>query len=99
MAKKKAKPIRHDWVKLQKEFDLYKLKNREKTLKDFCELKGLNYLQTRKQIKTNKTRTKVEQFDKAKDAAYTETMIKKKSLKERKKHSPIMTSLRFTIGF
>ena len=66
---KTVKPVRrkrHDWNKTQKEFDLYKLKNRNKTLKDFCRLKKINYNTASKRIKYGKSTEIVRFYDQEK---------------------------------
>jgi hypothetical protein len=88
MAKKsKTKYIRHDWVRLQREFEKYKLKNSEATVKEFCALKGLDYSNARAKIKQAKAKQKVSIFEAEKNAAFTETLRKKKEKRAKRKLS------------
>jgi hypothetical protein len=82
-SKTRTKPVkrkRNDWVKLQEEFNLYKMENREKTLQDFCKLKSLNYRYAYIKLKVKKSREKTKIYDKAKNIGFDKT-IKKKPLK------------------
>ena len=79
------KHIRYDWVRLQKEFDLYKLKNREKTLKEFCEFKGLSYNHACIKLKVKKAKEKAKVYDEQKSASFIEAVKKKPQLKVKKK--------------
>jgi len=76
----------HDWNKLQREFDLYKLKNRGKSLRDFCKLKKLNYSYASKKINVRKMEEKMQLYDREKAVAFSETLKKKAILTEKKKH-------------
>jgi hypothetical protein len=81
---KTVKPVkrkRHDWVKLQEEFNLYKIENREKTLKDFCKLKSLNYRHAYIKLKVKKSREKAKLYDSTKNIGFDKA-IKKKPLKK-----------------
>lgn len=81
---KKPKRIRQNWQELQKEFDLYKIKHRNKTLEDFCNLKNVNYNMASKRIKVGKSVKKAQIYDIEKAAEFTET-VKKKGLKPEKR--------------
>ena len=81
---KTVKPIkrkRYNWVKLQEEFNLYKIENREKTLKDFCKLKKLNYNHACIKLKVRKSKEKAKLYDNAKNDGFDKT-VKKKPLKK-----------------
>jgi len=44
--------MKYDINKIQKQFDLFKIKNKSKTLKDFCNLKKLDYLYIYRRMKS-----------------------------------------------
>ena len=82
----KTKYRKYNWVKLQQDFNLYKLKNREKTLKDFCKLKGLNYNNASKKIKCKKSAKEVQLYDHIKNKVFT-GKIAEKAIEEGKKQA------------
>lgn len=75
MAKAKAAP--QNWRQLQQEFDVYKIENNKKSLKDFCELKGLNYAYARVKIQVKSSNEKVEVYNNHKAQAFDDTLKKK----------------------
>jgi len=80
----KNKQYKNDWKKLQKEFELYNLKNKGKTLKDFCKKKGLNYSSAKKQLSCKKAIEKIKSYEKQKAKSFTKT-IKKRAVADGKK--------------
>jgi hypothetical protein len=76
---------RKDWDKLQKEFELYKLKNRDKTLTDFCDMKGLSYLSTAHHIKVKNIYKKTQVYDAIKNETFNEVLKKKPKMKAKKR--------------
>jgi len=81
---KKDKSIKNNWQKLQREFELYKIKNKDKTLKDFCNKKKLNYNYTKKYISYKEVKKKVAIYEKQKAKSFNKT-IKQKATNEGKK--------------
>ena len=84
MTKSKKQPI--DWQQLQQEFDVYKIENSGKSLKDFCKLKNINYAYARNRIQVKNTKKKVESYKIQRAKAYDDTLKKKPRLTGRKKH-------------
>jgi glutaredoxin-related protein len=82
----KSKKQSQDWQQLQQEFDIYKIENSGKSLKDFCKLKNINYAYARNRIQVKNTKKKVESYKTQKAEAYNNTLKKKPQLMERKKH-------------
>ena len=78
--------VPQDWQKLQQEFDVYKIENSGKSLKDFCKLKNINYAYARSKIQVKNSKQKVESYNRQKDEAFNDTLKKKHLLMERKKH-------------
>lgn len=90
----KNKRKRQDWIKLQNEFDLFKLENRAKTLKDFCKSRKININQAQKRIKVKNSVEKAKVYDKEKADAFVEDVKKKASKQGRKK--PLALSIKRT---
>lgn len=89
MKKQSKKSTRYNWVKLQNEFDKYKLKNRDKSLKDFCTLKQIPYTQARNNLTVAKALQKACIFDSAKNEGFTKTLRRNglsKGINEALKH-------------
>jgi len=97
---KKKKLIRHDWVKLQEELDLFKIENRGKTLKEFCNIKKISYAVGRLNLKITASKQKANVFDQKRAESFQEAVKKKhpKPVKSRrwiivKKCESLITSL------
>jgi hypothetical protein len=65
---------RHDWAKLQEGFDLYKIEHKNKTLKDFCKLKKLNYKTARTKLRLQKSKKKANVFDRLINDSFVESI-------------------------
>jgi uncharacterized protein YerC len=66
--------MKYDITKIQKQFDDYKIKNRDKTLKDFCELKKLNYKYINQKVKVEKTLKKGRFYEAQKNKSFLKTL-------------------------
>ena len=78
--------IKTDWPQLQQELDLYKIENRDKTLKDFCEVNNISYNSARHKIKVKNARKNIKVYDDKKNEAFIET-LKKQALIEGEKQA------------
>jgi len=76
--------MKYDFIKIQKEFDKYKLENRNKTLKDFCKARNLNYESINNKIKVKKVLKKSAFYDRQKNRSFSRT-LKEKAIEEGKK--------------
>jgi hypothetical protein len=63
-----------DYDKLQNEFSLYKLENKDKTLQDFCNKKKINYYTVRKHLRVSETAKIQDLYKQEKAKAFTETI-------------------------
>ena len=73
----KSTKVPQDWQQLQQEFDVYKIENSGKSLKDFCKLKNINYAYARNRIQVKNTKEKVKSYKSLKAEAYNDTLKKK----------------------
>jgi hypothetical protein len=67
---------RHDWEKLQAEFNLYRAKDRSRTLKGFCKLKKLSYNHAAIKIKVYKSKEKAKEYDEKRIHIFNTTLKK-----------------------
>lgn len=77
MTKSKKKPVRHDWAKVQEEFDIYKIEGRAKTLKEFCKAKKISYGHARIRMKVTISKQKANIYDKERSETFVEAVKKK----------------------
>jgi len=66
--------MKYDIAKIEKQFSLFKIKNKHKTLKDFCTAKKLNYAYISKKIKTKKVSKIKKIYSKEKEKSFMRTL-------------------------